>query len=137
MPSAAYDTASTENTLQVSDTQLFGTKVVNETRFQWLRDASSQTAQSTDPNVVVPLSFTSGGSALGNQIDTTNHYEFQNYTSIQYTKHFLKFGARLRGVTDQNFSTAGFNSSYLFPSLARISADGGWRPARRRWRNSR
>jgi Carboxypeptidase regulatory-like domain len=118
LPSAAYNTASTENTLQVSDTQLFGTKVVNETRFQWLRDASTQTAQSTDPNVVVPLSFTSGGSALGNQVDTTNHYEFQNYTSVQYTKHFLKFGARLRGVTDSNFSTAGFNSSYLFPSLA-------------------
>jgi hypothetical protein len=118
LPSAAYNTVSTENTLQVSDTQLFGTKVVNETRFQWLRDASTQMAQSSDPSISVPLAFTGGGSALGNQIDTTNHFEFQNYTSVQYTKHFLKFGARLRGVTDSNYSTAGFNSSYLFPSLA-------------------
>ena len=75
-------------------------------------------AQSTDPNVVVPLAFTSGGSALGNQIDTANHYEFQNYTSVALTNHTIKFGGRLRGVTDQNYSTAGFNSSYLFPSLA-------------------
>ena len=118
LPSAAYNTVSTENTLQVSDTQIFGTKVVNETRFQWLREGSSQIAQSTDPNVVVPLAFTTGGSALGNQIDTANHYEFQNYTSVALTNHTIKFGARLRGVTDQNYSTAGFNSSYLFPSLA-------------------
>ena len=49
--------------------------------------------------------------------DNTNQYEFQNYTSIQFTKHFVKFGVRLRGETDGNNSTDGFNGTYVFPSL--------------------
>ncbi len=108
--------------MQVSDTQTFGTKIVNETRFQYLRDALSELPVSTDPTITVPLYFSGGGSAGGTQMDTTNHYEFQNYTSVQFTKHFLKFGGRLRAVTDNSYSTAGFNGSYYFPSLAAYQA---------------
>ena len=43
LPSQAYNRTGTEQTLQVSDTQLFGAKVVNELRFQYLRDRNSQT----------------------------------------------------------------------------------------------
>ena len=35
---------STEHTVQISDTQVFGAKVVNETRFQYLRDNNGQTS---------------------------------------------------------------------------------------------
>ena len=47
LPEAGYDTTSTEHTLQISDTQILGTKVVNETRFQYLRDNSGQNPLST------------------------------------------------------------------------------------------
>jgi Carboxypeptidase regulatory-like domain len=116
LPSQGYNSLSTEQTLQVGDTQIFGTKVVNETRFQYLREGSSQTPLSTAPSIDVPLAFNGGGSSGGMISDTTNNYEFQNYTSIQFTKHFLKFGMRLRGSTDSNTSTGGFNGTYLFPS---------------------
>src|SRR5580700_6148308 len=118
LPSQGYNSLSTEQTLQIGDTQIFGTKVVNETRFQWLHDESNQTPQSTAPSIVVPLAFTGGGYSGGLINDNTNQYEFQNYTSVQYTKHFLKFGARLRGATDGNSSTGGFNGTYVFPSVA-------------------
>ena len=118
LPSQGYNSLSTEQTLQVGDTQIFGTKVVNETRFQYLRDESTQTPQSNAPTVVVPLAFAGGGYSGGLINDNTNQYEFQNYTSVQYTKHFLKFGARLRGATDGNSSTGGFNGTYVFPSVA-------------------
>ena len=39
---------STEHTLQISDTQIFGAKIVNETRFQYLRESDSQLPVSTD-----------------------------------------------------------------------------------------
>jgi hypothetical protein len=117
LPSQGYNSLSTEQTLQVGDTQIYGTKVVNETRFQYLRDESTQTPQSTAPSVMVPLAFDGGGSPQGLVRDNTNQYEFQNYTSIQFTKHFLKFGARLRGYTDGNSSTGGFNGTYEFPSI--------------------
>ena len=117
LASQAYDTISTEHTLQVSDTQIFGTKIVNETRFQYVHDGSSQVAQSDDPSVSVPLYFNGGGSPEGNQFEQTNRYEFQNYTSVQFTNHTLKFGARLRGVTDHLDSSGGFNGSYYFSTI--------------------
>jgi len=117
LPSQGYDSLSTEQTLQVGDTQIFGTKIVNETRFQYLREENSQTPVSTAPSIIVPLAFNGGGSSGGMISDNTNNYEFQNYTSIQYTTHFLKFGARLRVSTDGNTSTGGFNGTYLFPSI--------------------
>ncbi len=39
----AYKSDSSENTLQISDTQIINDKVINETRFQFLRDFSSET----------------------------------------------------------------------------------------------
>jgi hypothetical protein len=117
LSSQGYNSLNTEQSLQVSDTQVFGTRIVNETRFRFLRDGTSQIAQSTAPTIVVPSAFNGGGSSAGNAIDCSNHYEFQNYTSIQFTKHLLKFGARLRGLIDSNDSTSGFNGSYVFPSI--------------------
>ena len=118
LPSQGYNSLSTEQTLQIGDTQIYGSKIVNETRFQYLHESSNQNPLSTLPSISVPLSFNGGGYAGGTSTDHTNHYELQNYTSIQFTKHFLKFGVRLRGVTDNNFSTAGFNSGYFFPSVS-------------------
>ena len=67
------------------------------------------------PSVTVPGSFTGGGS--GNSLDTQNHYELQSYTSIALSKHFLKFGARIRDVTDSNNSNSAFFGSFQFSSL--------------------
>jgi hypothetical protein len=117
LPTQAYNLLSTEQTVQVSDTQIFGSKIVNETHFQYLRDETNQDPQSTAFSLIVGGAFNGGGSGLGQVIDNTNHYELQNYTSIQLSKHFLKFGGRLRGVTDSNSSTAGFNGEYIFPSI--------------------
>jgi uncharacterized membrane protein YgcG len=117
LPSAGYDSLSTEQTLQIGDTQIFGTKVVNETRFQYLREGTDQNPLSLAPAISVALAFNGGGYSGGTETDHTNHYEMQNYTSVQLTKHFVKFGVRLRGVTDDNFSTSGFNSSYSFQSI--------------------
>ena len=107
----------TEQTLQISDTQIFGPKIVNETRFQYLRDEDDQYPQSTAFTVQVGGAFNGGGSNQGQVLDSTNHYELQNYTSVQLSKHFIKFGGRLRGLTDSNSSNAGFNGMYIFPSI--------------------
>jgi hypothetical protein len=117
LASQGYNILTTENTLQVSDTQSIGTNVINETRFQYLRDATNQVALNTAPTLVVQGAFNGGGSNAGNLVDLTNHYELQNYTSVQHGKHFITFGGRLRGLTDQNNSTAGFNGEFVFPSI--------------------
>ncbi len=133
LPEAGYDTTSTEHTVQISDTQILGPKVVNETRFQYLRDNSGQTPVTAPlqnplpptvtiiPSINVLGAFTGGRSSSGSQTDYQNHYELQNYTSISQGKHFVKFGVRLRVVHETNTSSAGFNGIFTFPDLQTYS----------------
>jgi len=115
--SQSYNVLTTEQTVQVSDTQTIGSKMINETRFQFLRDDSTQAAQSALPTLTVPGAFSDGGQSTGNTTDRTNHYEIQNYSSVALSKHFIIFGTRIRNVTDSNYSTSGMNGSFIFPSL--------------------
>ena len=57
LPEAGYDTTSTEHTVQITDTQVLGTKAINETRFQYLRDNSNQNPVTT-PLQTLPTGFT-------------------------------------------------------------------------------
>ena len=117
LPSAGYDSASSEHTVQISDSQIMGAKAVNETRFRYERESSRQTPLSTEPSINVIGAFNGGGSNAGAQSDHTDHYELQNYTSIAMGTHFFKFGARLRVTHDVSTSGDGFNGAFVFPSL--------------------
>src|SRR5580658_9337400 len=96
----AYYSQSTEQTLQIGDTQVIGSKIVNETRFQFLRDINFQNPNDTNPVVNVFGSFTGGGNGSGNYNDQQNHYELQNYTSVVHGNQVIKFGGRFR-ATDE------------------------------------
>ncbi len=112
-----YNSESTEHTLQISDTQVIGAKIVNETRFQYLRELNNQVAQKSLPTLNVLGAFGGGGNSQGEILDHQDHYELQNYTSIIHGNHTMKFGARLRGIRDANSSTSGFNGTFTFSSL--------------------
>jgi Carboxypeptidase regulatory-like domain/TonB dependent receptor len=118
LPEQAYNELETEQTLQAGDTHIFGANIVNETRFQFLHDVTNQVPQATTPTINVEGFFDAGGNSQGTELDDQNHYEVQNYTSVVHGKHILKFGARLREVTDSNSSTSQFNSTYIFRSAA-------------------
>ncbi len=122
LPEAGYNTESTEHTLQLTDSQIIGTKAVNETRFQYLRDNTSQNPTSSAVGINVLGAFTGGGSSQGTATDHQDHYELQNYTSISQGKNFVKFGLRLRAVHDVNTSNAGFNGTYIFSSYSDYTA---------------
>ena len=130
LPEQGYNIGTTEQTLQVSDTQVVGEGAVNETHFQYLHQSSNQSPLSGQPTycqfasgssancqVSVLGAFTGGGNSMGQIVDTENHYELQNYTSMSRGKHLLRFGGRLRYVQQANSSTANFNSTFTFPSL--------------------
>ena len=117
-PSQAYNLRDTEQTLQVSDTQVLGPHVVNETRFQYIRDSNNESPL-IPPGLTTSVLgvFTSGGNSQGTILDNENHFEMQNYTSITHNSHLIKFGVRLRDTTDSNQSQPLFNGMYTFPSL--------------------
>jgi Carboxypeptidase regulatory-like domain len=117
LPSQAYNTNEIENRIQVSDSQVYGSKFVNNTRFQYVRDTSNQTPLVVAPAINVLQNFEGGGSPLGTVRDTQNHYEFQNYASLALAKHYIRFGGRLRNVHDTNYSNANFEGTYTYSDL--------------------
>ena len=106
LPSTAYNLNSTENTLQLVDTQIFSDKLINEARFEYERDLSTQDPLTNAPTVQVQGSFTAGGSSTQTINDHQDHLEFQNYTSLALAKNFVRFGGRLRTTRDANYSNS-------------------------------
>ncbi len=141
LPNQSTTLNSIEHTLQLSDSQVINDHIVNETRFQYLRDLESSTPASSAPTISVPGSFTDGGSSGQRSNDHADHLELQNLTTMSAGAHALKFGTRLRYNRDANSTNANFNGSFSFPSLSayvtmvndlaagkdftKIAADGG------------
>ncbi|MGB6835910.1 MAG: carboxypeptidase regulatory-like domain-containing protein [Candidatus Acidiferrum sp.] len=114
----ATNSLETENTLQATDTQTVSPTIINETRFQYIRDSTNGTPFNTLPAINVEAGFLGGGSTSGINTDTQNRYELQNITYLNKGKHAWKIGARVRETTDDTASNASFNGSYFFGSRA-------------------
>jgi Carboxypeptidase regulatory-like domain len=117
LPTVGYNTESTEHTIQISDTQILNARVINETRFEYQRDYSTQDPLSTDPTLLVQGIFTTGGSSQGTSRSTSTHIEVQNYTSIALAKNFIRFGGRLRTTGESLTSTGGQNGTFTYSYL--------------------
>jgi hypothetical protein len=123
LPSTGYNSTGSETTLQVSDTQIISSKVINETRFEFQRPTSSDTPFNTTPSIVVQGAFTSGGAGVQTASDVQPHYEAQNYTSIALAKNFIRLGGRLRSTSDTNTTTSGSNGTFVYSSIANYQAN--------------
>jgi hypothetical protein len=117
LPSVATNTDSIEHTFQLSDSQIVNDHIVNETLFQYLRDTSSVSPESTLPEISVPGSVVTGGSTSQNESDHTDHYELQNMTTMTAGAQAIKFGTRVRDNRDTNSTDTFFNGAYSFPTL--------------------
>jgi hypothetical protein len=118
LPTVATDSDTIEHAFQLEDSQVINDRMVNETRFQYLRDISTVTPVSTAPNISVPGDFVSGGSTSQTEHDHTDHYELQNMTTMTAGAHAIKFGTRVRDNRDANTTNTYFNGSFNFASLA-------------------
>ena len=91
LASQAYNTHSIENTIQISDSQVFNAHLVNDTRFEYERDRDEQLAQDTSPTLTVQGAFTGGGSNDGTSRTNGDHYELQNYSTATFKNHSAAF----------------------------------------------
>lgn len=123
LPSEGLTNDATTQTLQIGNTQLIGTKIVSETRFQYIRTRTAETPNSAAPTIVVQGFFNSGGSPSGASNDKLDNYEFQQYLSISHGKHFIRAGGRYRITREANRSTANYNGQFTFPDLAAFNAN--------------
>jgi len=83
-PSLATTSNSIEHQVQITDSQIVNDHIVNETRFQWLLDRSSDSSAGSAPQVSVPGYFVSGNSTTQTSTDHTNHLELQNITTMSH-----------------------------------------------------
>jgi hypothetical protein len=118
LPSQGIDSSTTSQLFQASNSQIVSPKIVNDTRFQYIRSRSTQTPQSTAPSLFVQGAFNGGGNNGGASQDNHDSYELQNYVTMQAGSHTLNPGVRLRINRDANVSRAGYNGSFTFSSLA-------------------
>ncbi|HTR36504.1 MAG TPA: carboxypeptidase-like regulatory domain-containing protein [Bryobacteraceae bacterium] len=110
----AFHTLNSDHTVQLTETAILSTKVINETRLQWYHTLEDRTANTNLPSVTVAGAFNGGGAQVGHSLDTENHYELQNYTTISGGAHTWKFGVRVRAVTIDDFSPQNFGGTYSF-----------------------
>jgi hypothetical protein len=118
LPGSGYNDSSLSNELQMSDTQTYSARLINETRFEYERDHSATTALSNLPSVNVSGAFTSGGSGGQNSSDHQDHFELQNYTSLQLKKNFIRMGGRLRTTREAQNTQSDTNGAFTYAGLS-------------------
>jgi hypothetical protein len=111
--SMAYNLPSNSQNLMLTETAVLSPKVVNETRFQYVRQWTASLGNEI-PTIDVANEFITGGNGIGNEHDLAKHFELQNNTSISHGSHTIRFGVRVRRLTDQNNNPAGFNGAFTF-----------------------
>ncbi len=114
LQSQAYNSKSSENTIQLSDTTIISPKVINEIHLQLLYDRSSQSAANATPQVQVQGNETFGGYSEQSISDHTDRYELSNLTEVALKSHAINFGGRLRATREANSANSSFNGLYTF-----------------------
>ncbi|MFL6258038.1 MAG: hypothetical protein ACJ74T_23760, partial [Pyrinomonadaceae bacterium] len=118
LPERAFDSTSSNHTLQLTETAVVNKSTVNETRFQFIRARSENVPLLEGiPAINVLDAFSSGASTGGNSFNESTRWEVTNTTIQAHGAHSLKFGARVRGVRLSDFSENLFNGLYTFSSL--------------------
>lgn len=123
LQSQAYNTESMENEIQISDTQILSPRFVNETRFEYSRERSKQTALDHTPTITVTGAFTGGGNNSGDSRSNQDFFELHNFTTGALGSHSIRFGTRLRLNRQASYSNSGANGSYTYDSLLNYLKD--------------
>lgn len=120
LPSLGYETKSTDQDIQITETMIINPKTINETRFRFEHETRDQLGDNSIPTITVSSAFTGGGSQIGLSFNHVNNWELQNYTTTTLganSQHSLKFGARLRGISIKDRSENNFGGSFVFPGF--------------------
>ena len=114
LPSRAYDTEQSEQSIQLTETAIINKTIVNETRFQFEHSKNTQNADNSIATIDVQDAFTGGGSQVGQSNTVENEWELTNNTSFTKANHSFKVGARIRSLHIDQFSPQNFGGSFTF-----------------------
>src|SRR5687767_182864 len=114
LPERGFDTVSTNQNIQLTETAILNSTTINETRFQYSHGRNEQIGNSSIPALNVSGSFNSGGSQVGNSFSVRNFWELNNFTARQHGSHAIKFGGRIRHVKVDDTNEGNFGGTWSF-----------------------
>jgi hypothetical protein len=114
LPERAYDSSSTQQNIQLTETAVLNASMINETKFQFTRQRSESLANNAVPALNVSSSFIGGSSQIGHTTNTNQRWELQNFLAYQKGNHAFKFGGRLRGVNITDINPNNFGGTFTF-----------------------
>ena len=117
LASRAYNVRDNEDTWQFAETGILNTRTVNETRFRYRRQRTTDNATASGPTINVLDSFTGGGAPLSLSFNHQDRYELQNFTSHIRGAHTLRWGGLMRAVSLTDQATQNYPGTYTFTSL--------------------
>ncbi len=112
-PDMGYTTTGRSLNLMLTETAILNPTVINETRFQFVRNRSESLGNLT-PRIDVAGAFVTGGNQVGQSFNRNTHFELQNYTSIAHNTHTIRFGVRARRMASIVDSPSGFGGTFSF-----------------------
>ena len=128
LPSRGYHNDALSQSLQVTETAVLSTSVVNETRFQYFHPTTVSQANTPGYALQVLGAFNGGGNPLGHTTDAQNNFEAQNNTSVLRGRHTIRFGARLRASTETNTSPQNYAGTFTFSGWLAPELDANFKP---------
>ncbi len=128
LESRGYHHDALAHTLQVTETAVINSRIINETRFQYFRP--STVAQANMPGYAVQVlgAFNGGSNPIGRSTNLQNNFEGQNNTTVVHGLHTFRFGTRIRATTETSVSPQNYGGSFSFSGLLAPELDAQFRP---------
>ena len=87
LPERGFDSVSTFQNVQLTETAVLNPTTINEVRFQYAHGRTENIGNNTVPSLNVFSSFNSGGSQVGHSVNTRDSWELNNFTAKQKGTH--------------------------------------------------
>ncbi|HEX4949674.1 MAG TPA: carboxypeptidase regulatory-like domain-containing protein, partial [Blastocatellia bacterium] len=117
LPERGTNSDSTSHNLQLMNTTIISSRLINEARLQMGYDNRKSSPATTGVAINVLDAFNGGGSPSGLNNSHGFDYELQNYLTYTLKKHTLKGGVQVAYTNQYSYSLSNFNGTYTFPSL--------------------
>lgn len=114
LASRGYHNDALSHTVQVTETAVIRNGIVNETRFQYFRPGNVAQANSPGYAIQVLGAFQDGGNPIGRSTGVQDQFEFQNYTSVLHGLHTIRFGVRVRTLSETSVSPQNYAGTFTF-----------------------
>ena len=114
LPESGYTSLAGEYDLRFGNTQIFGAKLLHETRIGYSWKRTTQTPNSVAPAVQVAGFLTRGGSTAGNLNTRERDLEIDDDLVLTRDKQTFKMGIQSQTVFFHNYDPDTFNGAYVF-----------------------